>query len=304
MKTDMFRDLSPFTQLVIAGLIVVGTSLVVLILGALLAIPFFDYNYFSNPAGLASAMGTDLSVVKFFQIISSLGTFVLPPFVIAKLYSGNPGHYLSINKNPQLTTVLLTGAAMIAALPIIGYTAEINAKLHLTGGLEIIEEWMRNLEDSATELTAELLKMDSFPDFMINLFMIAIIPAVGEELLFRGVIQKILTNWFKSTLVAVVVTAFLFSAFHFQFLSFLPRFLLGIFLGYLLVWTKNIWIPIIAHFVNNASAVVYYYISGVDVAEDMANPKVGQFPIYLVLGSLIVFFLLVRLIVRKERQLV
>lgn len=300
----MFKDLSPLSQLVIAGLVVVATALGVMIVGAIIAIPIFGFNYFTNPAQLALAVSENVAVAKYFQILNSLGMFVIPPFIIAKMFEGNPGKYLAINKTPQLTTVIFTGLAMVAALPIIAYTAEINAKISLPGGLHAIEEWMRNMEDAALDMTVKLLRMDTFSDFLINMLMIALIPAVGEELLFRGVIQRILGEWTRNHLIAILITAFLFSAFHLQFMSFLPRFLLGIYLGYLLVWTKNIWLPIIAHFVNNAGAVIYYYVSDVDISEDMANPSSDDFPFYVVLLSAGVFFVIARLIVRKERELV
>ncbi|MCF8370381.1 MAG: CPBP family intramembrane metalloprotease [Bacteroidales bacterium] len=300
----MFKNLSPFSQLVIAGLVVVATALVVMIVGAVIAIPVFGFNYFANPAQLALAVSENVAVAKYFQILNSLGMFVIPPFIIAKMFDGNAGNYLAINKTPRLTTVILTGLAMVAALPIIGYTAEINAKISLPGGLHAIEEWMRNMEEAALDMTVKLLRMDTFSDFLINMLMIALIPALGEELLFRGVIQRILGEWARNHLIAILITAFLFSAFHMQFMSFLPRFLLGIYLGYLLVWTKNIWLPIIAHFVNNAGAVIYYYVSDVDISEDMANPASDDFPFYVVLISVVVFFVIARLIARKERELV
>ncbi len=301
---NMFKDQSPFVQLVLAGLIVVATSLLLLIIGAIFAIPLFDYNYFTNPGLLGTAFRDNIDVAKYFQVLNSLGMFVIPPFIIAILFDGRIGSYLAINKTPFLSTVLLTGICMIAALPVIGFSAEINSKLQLPEFLKGIENWMQEMEASALDMTVEFLRMETFSDFVLNMIMIALLPAIGEELLFRGVIQRILGDWFKSHHVAIVITAILFSAFHMQFLSFLPRFLLGVFMGYLLVWTRNIWIPIIAHFVNNAGAVVYYYVSDVDVAEDMANPTTEDFPLYAMFISVVIIAILIRLIIRKERQLV
>ncbi|MEA3445813.1 MAG: CPBP family intramembrane glutamic endopeptidase [Bacteroidota bacterium] len=299
----MFKDLSPVAQLFMVGLIVVATSLVVLIIGAIVAMPLFGFNYFSDPSQLANVFSENMAVAKYFQILNSLGMFVIPPFIIARLYSGDFSNYLAINKTPNLTIVLFTGAAMFAALPIISFTAELNSKLVFPESLQVIESWMRNLEDSAIEMTIKLLRMETFSDFLVNLLMIAILPALGEELLFRGVIQRILGDWFKNHLIAILITAFVFSAFHLQFMSFLPRFLLGIYLGYLLVWTKNIWLPIIAHFVNNAGAVIYYYVSDVDIADDIVNSSTENFPFYVVLISAVIFTFLARLIVRKQQEL-
>ena len=87
----------------------------------------------------------------------------------------------------------------------------------------------------------------------------AILPAIGEELLFRGVFQRLLTEWTRNIHWGIILAALLFSFFHFEFYGFLPRFLLGVFFGYLFVWTSSIWVPILAHFTNNFIIVVYSF---------------------------------------------
>ncbi len=288
----MYKNLSPISQLFLAGLIVVATSIFVMIIGAAIAYPLFGFNYFTDASMLSASNMENIGIVKYFQIVNSLGMFVIPPFIIAKLYSDNLGNYLAINSIPKLNSAIITGAAMIVALPIIAYSAEINSYLVFPDSLQFILDWMKAMENTALEITVSLLKMDTPVEFLVNLLMIGIIPAVGEELLFRGVIQKILGKWLKSHHIAILLTAFIFSAFHLQFLSFLPRFLLGIYLGYLLVWTGNIWLPIIAHFVNNASAVTYYYFADIDIAQEMNNASANEFPIYVVIISALIFGLL------------
>ncbi len=99
------------------------------------------------------------------------------------------------------------------------------------------------------------------PGFLVNLLMIAILPAIGEEFFFRGILQRLFSEWFKNIHVAIFITAFIFSAIHFQFFGFFPRFLLGLYLGYLFYWSGNLWIPIVVHFINNALVVILAYIS-------------------------------------------
>jgi membrane protease YdiL (CAAX protease family) len=149
---------------------------------------------------------------------------------------------------------------MIVATPVINFLGEINSYMHLPGFLRSVEEWMRESEDKAAQLTEAFLKMNSTGDFILNLFMIGLLPALGEELVFRGVIQKIFYQWSRSAHVAVWTTAFIFSAMHMQFYGFLPRMVLGGMLGYMLVWSKSLWLPIIAHFVNNSGAVIFTYL--------------------------------------------
>ena len=101
--------------------------------------------------------------------------------------------------------------------------------------------------------------MNSVSDLLINLVIIGLIAAIAEEIFFRGILQQIFKEWSKSIHSSVLITAFLFSAIHMQFSGFLPRFILGILLGYMYYWTKTIWIPIIIHFINNGIIVILSY---------------------------------------------
>jgi membrane protease YdiL (CAAX protease family) len=87
----------------------------------------------------------------------------------------------------------------------------------------------------------------------------ALFPALFEEFFFRGTLQPFFTKWFMNKHLAIMVTAFIFSAIHFQFYGFIPRFLLGIYLGYLLIWGKSLWLPIIAHFIHNTISLILHY---------------------------------------------
>jgi hypothetical protein len=104
---------------------------------------------------------------------------------------------------------------------------------------------------------------------VVNLLMIGVLAAVGEELIFRGLLQKLLTEMIRNAHVAILITAILFSAFHFQFFSFIPRFILGIILGYLMLMGRSIWFPVVAHFINNAMGIFYYFFYAKGSADDM-----------------------------------
>jgi membrane protease YdiL (CAAX protease family) len=133
---------------------------------------------------------------------------------------------------------------------------------------------MRQAEDQAARLTESFLKMDTPGQFFFNIFMIGLLPAVGEELVFRGVIQKIFTQWSRNVHVGIWTSAFIFSAMHMQFYGFLPRMVLGGMLGYMLAWSGSLWLPIAGHFVNNAGAVVFMYLFQHGVTE-IDPDKVG-----------------------------
>jgi membrane protease YdiL (CAAX protease family) len=132
--------------------------------------------------------------------------------------------------------------------------------MQLPGIFSGVEDWMKNMEENAMELTELFLDTKSIGGFLFNIFMIAVLPAIGEELMFRGVLQKQFSDWFRNNHMAIWFTAFLFSAMHMQFYGFLPRFFLGVIFGYLFFWSGSIWLPIIAHFINNTIAVTVYFL--------------------------------------------
>ena len=116
------------------------------------------------------------------------------------------------------------------------------------------------MEEQAATQTEKLLIANTFGALLFNIFIMAVIPGLGEEFFFRGTLQRIISDA-KGAVWAIWVTAFIFSAVHMQFYGFIPRLLLGAFFGYLLVWSGNIWLPIVAHFVYNAITVVFHYLS-------------------------------------------
>jgi membrane protease YdiL (CAAX protease family) len=203
---------------------------------------------------------SNIAVLKMVQSVSAIGTFIVPPFILAWLFHARPLEFLSLDKKPEARPCILIIALLFVAIPFINHLGELNSFFHLPSFLKGMEEWMKASEEQAARLTEAFLIMKDPGDLIGNLFMIALIPAIGEELLFRGIVQNIFSRWLKNNHTAVWLTSILFSAMHMQFYGFLPRLLLGAMLGYLLVWSGNIWWPILAHFVNNAAAVVFSYM--------------------------------------------
>jgi hypothetical protein len=195
-----------------------------------------------------------LMVIRIIQIFQSLGMFVFPALLLAFVLSKEPLDFLGfkkINYGILWSSVLF----MIIALPGINLMASLNAEIPMPG-------WMIDMEKSAENLLKALLISEKFSTFLLNLFMIAVLPALGEELFFRGVLQKYFCKITRNTFTGVIITAIVFSAIHFQFQGFVPRFVLGMIFGYLYVWSKTIWIPIIVHFINNGVATLLYYFIG------------------------------------------
>lgn len=151
----------------------------------------------------------------------------------------------------------LTGIIiLIASGPFIDLLNSWNQSIHLPESMKALELWMTKSEEQVAKLTKELLSTNTWKGLLFNIFQIAILAGVCEELLFRGLIQRIMIRWTKSTHGGIWIAAIIFSAIHLQFFGFLPRMVLGAILGYLFAWSGSLWIPIIAHTVNNAFVVI------------------------------------------------
>ena len=156
---------------------------------------------------------------------------------------------------------LLAAAALIVViLPFMSSLIAWNAGAHFPGFLHDFEVWARASEDRAQGLTKFLTRFNSAGRFWVGVVVIAVVPAVGEELIFRGVIQQNLVRWF-SPHVGVWLGAAIFSAIHFQFFGFVPRFVLGLVLGYLYLWSGNILVSMAAHFAQNAFQLLILYLT-------------------------------------------
>jgi hypothetical protein len=205
--------------------------------------------------------------------VQSIGVFIVPPFILAWLFHGKIAEYLSLNKPVNYASILLVLLLSFSASPFINFIGEINANMQLPEWLSGVENWMKNTEENAAELTDAFLKVETLGGLLFNIFMVAFLPAIGEELLFRGVVQRIFTNWTKNIHWGIWITAILFSAMHMQFYGFVPRMFLGVLFGYLLVWSGSMWLPIIAHFINNAVAVIGIYL----IDKNLLTPEIEEY---------------------------
>ncbi len=222
----------------------------------------------------------DRNVTRIFLLLNHLFTFIIPAIVVAIIITSKQAkEYLALNLPPKFVNIGLGVLFIIVAYPFIQKSYEWNAMLPLS-------DWMLAMESDTNESLKGLLVMDSFGEFLLNILVISIIPGIGEELLFRGVIQKELYRWFKRPAIAVWAAAILFSAMHMQFQGFFPRLLLGASLGYLYLFTKNLWIPIIIHFINNAVPIVSMHFFNIDLA-DLSPEESPDIPLIMAIGSLL-----------------
>ncbi len=202
----------------------------------------------------------NIGFLKILQIFSSIGTFIVPAWFFARFQGEMPTAYFKLNTRFHPLLLILTVILMFASSALLEWTQALNQSMHLPAFLESLEAWMRQQEDQLADLTTQLLKMDNYGQLALNLFMIALLPAIGEELVFRGCFQHIFTRWTKNPHWGIWISAIIFSAIHLQFYGFLPRMLLGACFGYLMLWSNNLWFPIFAHLINNGAAVIAAFV--------------------------------------------
>ena len=201
--------------------------------------------------------------MKISQGLSSIFMFVVPPIVYYYVTRWKHQMYdLGFRKPANPWWLLLIGVVlMFISLPVTNQLTRWNEAMSFGGVFEKLEEYLKMLEETAAATTEKMLNVDTIGGLLLNLLVIALIPAVGEELTFRGVLQQGLMRRVKSPHVAILLSAAIFSFIHFQFYGFLPRMFLGILLGYMFYITGSLWTSIAMHFVNNGTAVVLYYLN-------------------------------------------
>ncbi|HEY4789276.1 MAG TPA: CPBP family intramembrane glutamic endopeptidase, partial [Bacteroidales bacterium] len=144
--------------------------------------------------------------------------------------------------------------------------------IRLPQSMSDIQNYIDQTSKTYQTITESFMKVNTLQGLASNLLIVAIIPALGEEFLFRGVLQCIFSNWTRNVHWGILISSFVFSAIHMEFYGFFPRWILGIMFGYFLIWSGSLWLPILAHFLNNAIAVItYYLISNGLIKENMAD---------------------------------
>jgi len=260
-KQPLLESLTPFTRLLFSILLVISCFASAFLIGFLLAKPLFGVGVkdiissmsdFSNPQSIR--------LLQYFQVIQSFGLFIIPAILAGYFFERNSARYLCIDNQSRWLVYLITLVLMFASLPFINWMVTANEAMRLPGFLKGLEDWMKTTEDEAAKLTEAFMNMPTFGRFLFNMVMIALLPAIGEEFMFRGLLQRLLKEWLGNIHLAIFLSAFLFSAMHMQFYGFFPRMMLGIMFGYLLYWSGSLWVPVCAHFINNGSAVIFAYL--------------------------------------------
>jgi len=255
---------SPIYQLFVSLLIIMGIGLTLSIILILAGMLIFGADLTVLEKPVAAISDNDFAFLRYLLIIQDVSLLIIPSIIILVLMKSETADRLPEFKMPQLKEIGLVVILTFCIFPVTSFTGQINSAMHLPDWLSGVEHWMTEKEDKANSLIDLLITSNTFWVMMLNLLMIALLPAIGEELIFRGVFQKIFYKLFRSGHLAIWFTAFIFSALHFQFFGFVPRFILGLVFGYLFFWSGTLWLPVISHFVNNAFPVVLAYLQGLE----------------------------------------
>jgi membrane protease YdiL (CAAX protease family) len=211
--------------------------------------------------------------IRLNTFLQSLLMFFFPAYCVAGMSESGPSRFLRLQRSSHLFSAIgLAVLIFMVAMPMVSFLMQWNEQMRLPESFKSIEHWMREMEDAAAATTNLLLEEKSVWVLMVNLLLIGVFAAISEEFFFRGVLQQSLVEMVKNKHAAVWITAFLFSIMHLQFYGFFPRLVLGVLLGYLFLYGRNLWIPIAAHFFNNAlSLLTVFYFGETDFVLRMEN---------------------------------
>ena len=233
------------------------------IMALLFVASMVGYVLYVQLTGVQSVMA-----LKMAQLVQSLLVFVVPALLAVWCWSRRPAEWLRLRAVGNGWVYAIVVVLMIVAQPGINMLATWNEGIRLPAFMSEIEQYFQDMEASARELTEMLAAAPTIGTMLLNLVVLAAVPAIGEELSFRGVLLGLIDgdttlgariSPSRRTHIAVWVVGIIFSLIHFQFYGFIPRMLLGVVLGYLLVWTGSLWVPMVAHFTNNALVVLLYF---------------------------------------------
>jgi membrane protease YdiL (CAAX protease family) len=236
--------------------------------------------------------------LKLNQGLISIAIFIVPAILFSRSINQNPVHFLHLKHKTRIYNYLFIIILIISAIPVASWLLELNQNLHLPNSLKEFEAYLRGDEAFSKLQSEAFVRANGIGQLVLNIFIVAVIPAIAEEIFFRGCLQNFVRMCFYNLHVSVIFTAIIFSAIHGDYFGFLPRFMFGVVLGYAFAYSGNIWVTVLGHFLNNTITILAFYISEkhpeIEYFKDDYN-----FPIYLIaiaaIGVIIVLFAMSKL---------
>lgn len=244
--------------------------------------------------GRTSWSATDRLALRLLNMAVHLATFTLASLLTIRIfYPQHTSAYFRTRKLPSGREALLSILLLLTAYPVAQAVYWLNKQIPLP-------QWLSRPEEGQQGIIEAILQMDNAGEFVLAFVTVALIPAVGEELLFRGVVQQQLVRWQRRPQLAIWLTALFFSAMHMQFEGFFARLLLGAVLGYLYHWRGNLWLPILGHLCFNGLQVVAKYLLPAAFAE--VEGRTVEAPSILIVVTATVLFVLIAQKLADNRQ--
>lgn len=287
---------------ILAGMVLFFSSLSYMI-GVYVCKLLFGYDFMTNP-NLLNEYETNpyvLNALKVLQVIISIGAMVIPAWFFPKALEQNRQTFLQLQGKPDYRFWLAAVLVMLVNIPLISWLVEWNATFRLPESMAALEAQLKASEETANRMTKAFTSGTTLTDLSVNLLVVALIPAIAEELLFRGALQRFITYCFGNTHAAVISAAIIFSAFHGQVYGFLPRMVLGMLLGYLFAYSGSIWPAVLVHFINNTLSVCIAHFKLEQTGWAIFNESY-HFPAYSIIISSIACIVLVYWMNRNQQQ--
>lgn len=277
-------------------LILVGMMLVALFVVALSAALVFGIN---NTGKVAQVIT---------MVLQNIIVFIVPVVVLASLcfkWEKNPvASTMWMRHSPSMLSIALVVLTYVASLPLMNYLVDWNEHIKLPASLHDIEQQLRALEDSAQLVTQGLLNTTSWVEMLFMVLVVGVLTGLGEEIFFRAGLLGSMHSGRVNRHVAVWTVALIFSAFHMQFYGFVPRLLLGAWFGYLMLWSGDVWAPVIAHALNNSMVVIATFLGNnhyidENVINHLGVPQAGATP-WLAIASAVATALIIAIFMLKK----
>ena len=247
-------------QLIVLALFMLGGMLISSALGELVILLLYH-----TPQMLEAS--DPVTAIRISQSLVTIGTFLVPALLFAYCYNRQWFDYNAANRKPKQSMINIVLILSVTLLPVVGALSAFNQ--HIMPQEGGVAEFMRDLEEAANHILELVTSQRSSWDLVANMLVFAVLAGVCEEFFFQGALQPLMMNWTKNPHIGILLTALIFSALHFQFDGFIPRFVLGVYLGYLFYWSRSLWLPILAHVLHNAlSLMVDFTLQGRGIDTD------------------------------------
>lgn len=299
MFGNVFKNMGHWTQLLFLCFFSFAGLMFGTFLSSMLGFIFQEnvYDIFSQ----------SLTFLRFSQVLVVICWLFLPSILFALLFKENLKSYFKVDKKISWVYILLIIALVLVIQPLVELSGYLNHQIPFPDSLSALEEMLQRIENSARQVMELFIADKSITGIISNVLIIAVLPALVEEVFFRGCLQQILLKIVKNIHLGVWLTAIIFSAVHMEFYGFIPRILLGAMLGYLFIWSGSLWAPILAHFVNNLGVIIMqqiYYGTPEYEALDNFDPQSNV--IYIVLSVILTivigYFLSVKMGCQKDKM--